>query len=174
MENILTPANEPTTQPYAPDSHVTELIRLTEQQLRQLMEERRVVTKRIRTVKQTIVGLANLFGNTILGSASFDLVGRPRGTRRRGITRACRQVLLNARRPMTAREVRDTLQLSEPALLDAYKDALAAIHTILGRLVTYGEATVVPRERGQRAWLCAAGDRQETTPPGQPSSGQNH
>lgn len=164
---------EETTHSYSPDSHVTELIRLTEQQLRELMEERRVVAKRIRTVKQTIVGLANLFGNTILDSASLALVGRPRGTRQRGITRACRQVLLDARRPMTAREVRDELKRSVPALLDSYKDAMAAIHTILGRLVKYGDATVMSRGRGQRAWVCSAFDCRESTPPNLSASPPN-
>jgi hypothetical protein len=173
MENLSPPTIGEANGSLPPNQHVKELIQGTEHQLKQLMEERREVAKRIRTVRQTIVGLANLFGDTILGSASLDLVGRPRGTRQRGITRACRQVLLDARRPLTAREVRDELTRSEPALLDPYKDAMAAIHTILGRLVIYGEATVMSRERGQRAWVCSSSHPCEAAPPGRSPSAPN-
>jgi len=117
------------------------------------MEERTGLTTRICTVKKTIIGLANLFGDAILDAALSDLVGRDSGVRQPGITRACRRVLLEAGRPMSAREVCDEIQRSVPVLLARHKEPLATIYTILGRLVEYGEVTALPGDRGQRAWM---------------------
>ena len=136
--------------------HVQDVIRRAEHELRQLIEERSEVTKRIGTVKQTIVGLANLFGDGILDAALLDLVDRKSSSRQPGITRACRRVLMEAERPMSARAVCDEIQKTVPALLARHKDPMATINTILSRLVEYGEATVVPGDRGQRAWRWAA------------------
>jgi hypothetical protein len=136
--------------------HVQDVIRRAEQELRLLIEERSEVTKRIGTVKQTIVGLANLFGDGILDAALLELVDRKSSSRQPGITRACRRVLMEAERAMSAREVCDEIQKTVPALLARHKDPMATINTILGRLVEYGEATVASADRGQRSWLWAA------------------
>jgi hypothetical protein len=148
----------PTTEKSEPGAnrHVQDVIRRAEHELRQLIEERAEVTKRIGTVKQTIVGLANLFGDGILDAALLDMVDRKSSSRQPGITRACRRVLMEAERPMSAREVCDEIQKTLPALLARHKDPMATINTILSRLVEYGEATVVSGDRGQRAWLWAA------------------
>ena len=66
---------------------------------------------------------------------------------------------MEAGRPMGARDVCDEIQRTLPALLAHHKDPMATINTILGRLVYYGEATGSPGDRGQRAWLWAAGDK---------------
>jgi hypothetical protein len=153
MENVSVITDN--TQPRALDDHVKEIMRQTEQQLRQLMAERKAVAKRIRMVKQTITGLANIFDDAVADSVSLELIGRYR-SRPRGITRACRQVLLEAQRPLSSREVCEELQRCAPGLLASHKDAKATINTILGRLVDYGEVTLVSRERGQREWLWSA------------------
>jgi hypothetical protein len=142
--------------PGGANRHVQDVIRRAEGELRQLIEERAEVTKRIGTVKQTIVGLANLFGDGILDAALLDLVDRKSGPRQPGITRACRRVLLEAGRPMSARDVCDQVQRTLPTLLARHKDPMATVNTILGRLVDYGEATVLPGDHGQRAWLWTA------------------
>jgi len=142
--------------PSGANHHVQDVIRRAEGELRQLIEERAEVTKRIGTVKQTIVGLANLFGDGILDAALLDLVDRKSGSRQPGITRACRRVLMEAERPMSARDVCDEMQRTAPALLSRHKDPMATINTILSRLVEYGEATLLPGDRGQRCWLWAA------------------
>ena len=85
MENVSAIADD--TQPRALDDHVKEIMRQTEQQLRQLMAERKAIAKRIRLVKQTITGLANIFDDAVADSASLELIGRYR-SRPRGITRA--------------------------------------------------------------------------------------
>lgn len=162
--------HEPTTDkaagtPGGANRHVQDVIRRAEGELRQLIEERAEVTKRIGTVKQTIVGLANLFGDGILDAALLDLVDRRSGPRQPGITRACRKVLLEAGRPMSARNVCAEIQRTLPALLARHKDPMATINTILGRLVDYGEATVLAGDHGQRAWLWAAERESKSSPP---------
>ena len=52
--------------PSSGDPHVQEVVRAAHEELRQLMRQRAEVMKRIGTVKQTIVGLANLFGDGVL------------------------------------------------------------------------------------------------------------
>jgi len=49
------------------DPHVQEVVRTAHEELRQLMRQRADIMKRIGTLKQTISGLANLFGDEILG-----------------------------------------------------------------------------------------------------------
>src|ERR1700722_19247694 len=156
------------------DDHVKEVIRQTEHQLRQLMAERKAVSKRIRTVKQTITGLANIFDDAVTDPASLELIGRYRRSRPRGITRACRQVLLEARRPLSSRDVCDELQRRAPELLASHKDSMATINTILGRLVEYGEVTMVPHERGPRAWLWSVPAPRESTSEDVNIPGQDH
>ena len=56
------------------DPHVQEVVKTAHEELRQLMRQRTEIMKRIGTLKQTIAGLANLFGDAILGDA--DRAGR--------------------------------------------------------------------------------------------------
>src|SRR5579863_7035442 len=149
-------AHKETDTPAGANPSVQDVIRRVERELRELMEARAEVTRRIGTVKQTILGLANLFGDGILNQALSDLVDRKAGPRQPGITRACRRVLMEAGRPMSGLEVCDEIQRTVPALLVHHKDPIATIKTILSRLVEYGEATLLRGDRGQRCWLWAA------------------
>ena len=169
MDHGQTAAKAAANAPGDENPYVKNVVRQAERELRQLIEERTEVTKRIGTVKQTIVGLAKLFGGGILDAPLLDLVDRKSGSRRHGITRACRRVLMEAERPMSARNVCDEIQRTAPALLVRHKDPMATINTILGRLVEYGEATALPGNRGQRAWLWAS-DRAATNGEGPDSA----
>jgi hypothetical protein len=137
------------------NGHVINVMRQAELELRQLIVERAQVTKRIGTVKRTILGLAKLYGDDILDAVGLDIERKP-GSRQPGVTRACRKVLMEARRPMTAREVCDEIQRTAPSLLAHHKDPRTTIFTILGRLAMYGEATVLAGDRGQRCWMWVA------------------
>ncbi len=155
--------------PYQPESgtpgdangHVADVILRAEQELHRLIEERADLTKRISTVKQTIVGLARLFGDGFLDAALLDFVDHKRGSRQPGITSACRRVLMEARRPMSARDVCDEIRRTVPDFLSRTKHPMGAILCILGRLVEYGEAKVLRTDGGQRTWLWAARARQQ-------------
>jgi hypothetical protein len=134
------------------DPHVQEVVKAAHEELRQLMLQRGEVMKRIGTVKQTIVGLANLFGDEVLSEELLELVDRKSGGRQPGFTKACRMVLMEAERPLGAREVCEQIQQRIPPVLLRHKDPLASVTTVLNRLVEYGEARTVIRENGRRAW----------------------
>src|SRR5207245_10952685 len=80
--------------PKGGDQHVQEVIRTAHEELRQLMRQRAEIMKRIGTVKQTIVGLANLFGGDVWNEELLELVDRKSGGREHGFTNAYRMDLL--------------------------------------------------------------------------------
>ena len=138
------------------DPHVQQVVKAAHEELRQLMRQRAEIMKRIGTVKQTIVGLANLFGDDVLSGELLELVDRKSGGRQPGFTKACRMVLMEAGRPLAAREVCEQIQQRVPPVLLRHKDPLASVTTVLNRLVDYGEARAVVRENGRRAWQWVA------------------
>lgn len=138
------------------DRHVQEVVRAAHDELRLLIRQRADIMKRIGTVKQTIAGLANLFGDAVLNDELLELVDRKSGGRQPGFTKACRMILMEAGRPLGAREVCEQIQQRVPTLLLRHKDPLASVTTVLNRLVEYGEARAVSRDNGRRAWQWVA------------------
>ncbi len=138
------------------DRHVQEVVRAAHDELRQLIRQRAEIMKRIGTVKQTIAGLANLFGDSVLNDELLELVDRKTGGRQPGFTKACRMILMEANRALGAREVCEQIQQRVPTLLMRHKDPLASVTTVLNRLVEYGEARAVSRDNGRRAWQWVA------------------
>lgn len=138
--------------PGASDAPVEEVVRQARDELRQLIQQRAEIMKRIGTVKQTIIGLANLFGDGILSAELVELVDRKTSERQPGFTRACRMVLMKAKRPMSTREVCEEIQQRIPLLVSRHKDPIASVTTVLNRLAEYGEARSMLREDGRRAW----------------------
>ncbi|HEY7616854.1 MAG TPA: hypothetical protein VH744_08630 [Terriglobales bacterium] len=134
------------------DPHVQEVVKAAHDELRQLIRQRGEIMKRIGTVKQTIAGLANLFGDGVLSDELLELVDRKSGGRQPGFTKACRMVLMDANQALGAREICERIDKRSPALLLRHKDPLASVTTVLNRLVEYGEARAVVRENGRRAW----------------------
>jgi hypothetical protein len=129
-----------------------EVVKAAHDELRQLMQRRAEIMKRIGTVKQTIAGLANLFGDELLSDDLLELIDRKPNGRQPGFTKACRAVLMEARRPLGAREVCDHLDKRAPDILARHKDPLASVTTVLNRLVDYGEARSLTNDRGRRVW----------------------
>lgn len=148
--------NGKTNFPGSGDPHVQQVVRAAHEELVQLMRQRAEIMKRIGTVKQTIVGLANLFGDDVLNDELLELVDRKSGGRQPGFTKACRMVLMEADHPLGAREVCEHIQRKVPPVLLRHKDPLASVTTVLNRLVEYGEARAVVRENGRRAWQWVA------------------
>lgn len=138
------------------DGHVQEVVRQAHEELRQLLQQRSEVMRRIGTVKQTIAGLANLFGDSVLSDELLELVDRKSNGRQPGFTKACRMVLMEANRALSARDVCDQIQQRMPPMLARHKDPIASVTTVLNRLVEYGEARPVVLDNGRRAWLWAA------------------
>ena len=97
------------------NGHVQEVVRQAHEELRQLLQQRADVMRRIGTIKQTIVGLANLFGDDVLSDELLELVDRKSGGRQPGFTKACRMILMEANRALSARDVCDRIQKTDAA-----------------------------------------------------------
>jgi hypothetical protein len=151
-------ANESLPNRGAPD--VQAIVKAAHEELRRLIQQRAQIMKRIGTIKQTIVGLSNLFSDDELSDDSLELVNPEAGVRRRGLTQACRTVLMEACCPVNTREVSEQVQQrTMPGL--CRKNLLASVSVVLNRLVQYGEARKVLCDNGSRAWLWVSdsGDR---------------
>jgi len=135
------------------DPHVHEVVKTAHEELRQLMRQRADIMKRIGTLKQTLAGLANLFGEQILDEELLELMDRKTSGRQPGFTKACRMVLMEACCPLSVREVCERLQKRTPTVLLRHKDPLSSVTVVLNRLVEYGEIQSVVRENGRRAWV---------------------
>jgi len=131
---------------------VQQVVKAAHDELRQLMRQRAEIMKRIGTVKQTISGLANLFGDDVLGEDLLELIDRKPNGRQPGFTKACRMVLMEARHPLGAREVCQELERRAGDILLRHKDPMASVTTVLNRLVDYGEARSLTNDRGRRVW----------------------
>ena len=138
------------------DGHVQEVVRQAHEELRQLLRERAEVMRRIGTIKQTIAGLANLFGDSVLSDELLELVDRKSSGRQPGFTKACRMILMDSKRALSARDVCDRIQEKAPPMLARHKDPMASVTTVLNRLVAYGEAQAVSLDSGRRAWQWVA------------------
>ncbi len=132
--------------------HVQEVLKSAQDELRSLLKQRADIMKRIGTVKQTIAGLANMFGDNILSDDLLELIDRKSSGRQSGFTKLCRTVLMEAGRALAAREVCEHIQKKVPPMLLRHKDPLASVTTVLNRLVEYGEARSVVNPNGRRAW----------------------
>jgi hypothetical protein len=134
------------------NGHVQEVVRQAHEELRQLLQQRSEVMRRIGTIKQTIAGLANLFGDNVLSEELLELVDRKSNGRQPGFTKACRMILMEAGRALSARDVCDQIHEKMPLMLARHKDPIASVTTVLNRLVDYGEAQAVVLSNGRRAW----------------------
>jgi len=139
----------------APDVQV--VVNAAHGELRRLIQQRSEITKRIGTIKQTIVGLCNLFGDDELSDDLHELVNGKAVVRRPGITQACRKVLMDAASPLTARNVCEQIQQQTAPELPCSKKLVAEVTTVLGRLAQYGEARTMTRDNGPRTWVWVSG-----------------
>jgi hypothetical protein len=145
------------------NGHVEEVVRQAHEELRQLLHQRADVMRRIGTIKQTIAGLANLFGDGVLSDELLELVDRKSSGRQPGFTKACRMILMDTKYALSAREVCDRIQEKAPPMLARHKDPMASVTTVLNRLVAYGEAKAVSLDNGRRAWQWVSDSELEST-----------
>ncbi len=137
------------------DFHVQEVIRSVEAELLTLLEQRAELVKRIGSIKQTLVGLANMFGDSVLNERLLELLDR--GTARRsGFTQACRAVLMESPVQLSAREVCDLILKKFPGVLERHKKPFASVTTVLSRLVEYDEVHTSLTDDGRRVWQWVA------------------
>jgi chorismate mutase len=133
-------------------THVQEVVRQAHAELQHLLRQRAEIVRKIGTVKQTLTGLAKLFGDNALNAELLDLVERKPDSRQSGFTNLCRKCLMTANRALSSREVREWMMKEAPLVLKRHKDPTASITTVLNRLVAYGEAKALTLDNGHRAW----------------------
>jgi hypothetical protein len=152
------------------DLRLQEVVGSAGRELGELLQERDQVMKRIGTIKQTLAGLAQIFGDSILSDELQALLHRGAPKRRSGFTRACRVVLMESVEPLGARQICDHLRRRFPDLLEHHKDPVASTTTVLSRLVEYSEARCFFNPSGRRVWEWITEEKEEITSP-QPAGG---
>jgi hypothetical protein len=137
--------------------HVREVVHSAEVELRDLLHQRAEVMRRIGTIKQTLTGLARIFGNSVLNDELVALVeGKTGSERRRGFTRACRRVMIDASAPLRTSQVCERLRERFPEVLERHSSPLASVTTVLGRLQDYSEVSSSEDSSGRRIWIWIA------------------
>lgn len=155
------------------DPHVEAVVRSAERQIRELLQQRAELMKRIGTIKQTLSGLAEMFGDSILKGEAVELIDH-KGKRHSGFTQACRSVLMESTTPLSARQIRDRIQQASPHLIAGHKDSLASVTTVLSRLVQYSEARCAVLEPGRRVWEWVSVKLDPTAPGSRAGAGRAH
>lgn len=140
----------------ADTNHVIGLIK---QELQLLLHKDAALLKRIRLIRQTLVGLADIFGPAIVHEDLQHLLckyHRHDGKRSHpGFTETCRRILMECSEPLTVRQVCERIRQDNPSLLARNKNPTASVAVVLKRLVSYGEALDGVNERDGRTWLWA-------------------
>lgn len=135
----------------APAPHVLEVIQSMQRELAGLLQQRAEIMRRVGTIRQTLAGLARLFGDSNLAD-DLSAGRRGRSNPSAGFTRACRLILMESRTPLGVRQGCDELRRRFPELAQRHKHLSAAVATIFHRLVGYAEARCFLDRQGTRVW----------------------
>ena len=137
----------------------TEIERLTsllESELRSLRLKRAVIAKRIGVIRGVIYGLADVFGSDVKNEELRGFLSGPRARStplpRRGLTEACRRVLMGSLQPLTVSDLCSKIQEINPAILARHKRPRVSVTVVLRRLVDYGEIRADVNEESARTW----------------------
>lgn len=140
-----------------PPLYAVSVVRMAEQELIGLMEERARIIQRIGTIKQVLGGLADLFGNSVRGEPERKAPGRgvPEGSQE--FTRACRRVLMDANAPMSAHSLSQEIRRRFPEIAARQKHRWTSVITaVLLGFVYDGEARLLSDYKGRRTWKWAS------------------
>ena len=144
-----------TTATNTANPHVLEVIRSAEQELTGLLQQRAEITRRMAALKRMLSGLAQIFGGGALEHEFLPTLDRGIVTREKGLTRACRMILMEARTPLRARQACEELQRRFPELAQRHKDLRASVTIVFHRLTSYAEVRCWLDHEGQRVWVWA-------------------
>src|SRR5262249_28922752 len=98
--NMNSQTNEVTATQQALSPHIQEVGRSAREESAGLLQKRTEIMKRMGTIKQTLAGLASMYGDSILDDELVVALGRGPTHHRSGFTRACRITLMETRRPL--------------------------------------------------------------------------
>jgi hypothetical protein len=144
--------------------NVERVVGQIQRQLKALRAEHAAIAKKIWLIKNTIAGLAQVFGPEVV---SPDLQGllapvAVRRRRSRGLTDACREALHESCAPLTLKQISGRIQEGHPTLLSHHRYPLPIIQIMLRRLVMYGEAEEVSGAPGLRSWKSSSGNAHDS------------
>jgi len=121
-----------------------------------LLLQRAAIAQRVRVIKDTIVGLTDVFGSHLTDEELRDLLSRLPARRtfrpRRGLTEVCRRILTDSPQPLTARELCRRIQERNPEVLARQKQPRISVTVVLRRLLDYGEVYDKIDETNARTW----------------------
>jgi len=132
-----------------------------------LLEEREKVEQKLQKIDgqlrkfcESVRAIGELSG---ADTEEIDAWSQPITSLQTGLTEAVRGALflLRDRPPATAVELRDTIGNAKYLDLGKYGNALAAMYTVLGRMVTKGEVEQFSRGDGKRAFQITAKGEKE-------------
>jgi chorismate mutase len=152
--NTIVEAGTTTTNTVTP--HLLEVIRSAEQELARLLQRRAEIARRMGAIKQMLSGMAELFGSSIFDDGLFTAVDRGVASRQKGLTQACRRVLMESRTPLRAQQGCEELQRRFPDLAKRHRHLKASVTTVFHRLAGYSEARCFLDDEGMRVWEWAA------------------
>ena len=145
--------------PYAPAfggafEDVEQVVGRIQRELQSLRSEHAAIAKRIGLIKNTIAGLAEVFGPGVVGQELQGLltVEPIKRRRSRGLTDACRELLRESAGPQTLKQISARIQERFPALLTHHRYPTTIVQMMLRRLVMYGEVEEIDGLAGVRSW----------------------
>jgi hypothetical protein len=149
----------------SPRMEIEQIVKLAGGELQVLLTQRAAILRRLAILRRIVSGLAEMFGDDVLPEEVRALIKLPtRRTRGVGLTEACRAALSTSSRPLTAREVVDTIRAKDAKMIQNHKDPVASVTSILHRLGSYGEATTKVNQSGRRMWAPVDSDGLVLTP----------
>jgi hypothetical protein len=136
------------------DADVERVVGQIQQQLQILRAEHVAIAKKIWLIKNTIAGLAEVFGPGVVGADLQNMLAPApvRRRRSRGLTDACREALQEASEAQSLKQISARIHERYPTLLSHHRYPMAIIQIMLRRLVMYGEAEEVGGTAGLRSW----------------------
>lgn len=132
--------------------HVQEVIRSAEKELAELLQRRDEVTRRIRSIKKMLSGLAELLGRTVLDRELLSTLESTRGKCREGFTQACRLILMESTTPLSVQQGCAELRKKFPELAQRHRHLHASVTTVFRRLASYSEVRCLLDGDGRRMW----------------------
>jgi hypothetical protein len=136
---------------------VERVVERIQQELQVLRTEHAAIARRIGLIKNTVAGLAEVFGPAVVGQDLQHVLSADGVTRRRtrGLTDACRELLREAAGPLTLEQITAGILQRNPSLLKRHRYPGTVIQMMLRRLVRYGEAQEAAGDTGLRSWRSA-------------------
>lgn len=133
---------------------VEQVVGRIQRELRTLRTEHAAIAKRIGLIKNTIAGLAEVFGPAVVGQDLQGLLKADPVKRRRsrGLTDACRELLRETSEPQTLKQISARIHERFPTLVTHHRYPTTIIQMMLRRLVMYGEAEEIDGTAGMRYW----------------------